>query len=284
VPSLTEAPSTPVKSAGDSDESRLEYWKTRCQDLERECTDKEEQLKAVSNTRTILHTALKTALEDREKELSKLREDSTEAQQQAQAVLEKLVRSNAEREAHEQRERLATDGARLGRIVYTRAGMRSVETWEEGHASKQIAETKANLVKNYKQMQKRQEDAKKAAKRIAQEEKENGSSLSSSSQSDGQNAQEIGGIVIKTKLDAMEAVESARFHIANLRLEEKELALEEKRLNAEKAAHIRSLKRVASEDHSRFRSRPKVCYPLSCDLPWATNLTTHLTHIVALSS
>jgi hypothetical protein len=41
---------------------------------------------------------------------------------------------------------------------------------------------------------------------------------------------------------------------------ERELAEEEMALNDEKGAHIRALKRVASEDASRFRTRPKVCY------------------------
>lgn len=252
------APATPVKtSPSDSDENLIDYWKNRCQTLEQTCQDKDEQLKAVSNNRTILHTALKSALADREQELKRIRQESSEVQQQSQSVMEKLVRSNAERESHELRERLATDGARLGRIVHTRAGMRSMETWEEGYASKQLLDAKNALVEKYKAMQKRQEAANAAAKRVSQEGKENESS-SSSANGKNLNDEEVGGIVIRSRLDAMEAVESVRFHIVNLRQKEKELAQEERRLNSEKAAHIRLLKRVASEDHSLFRSRPKV--------------------------
>jgi hypothetical protein len=247
------APSTPKASPPEQEpeENHLEYWKERCQTLEQTCQDKEEQLKAVSNNRTIVHHAMQTALASREEDIQTLRQKSSQAQRDAQAVLEELVRSDAAREARGLRERIAADGARLGRMVHTRAGLRSVESWEDGHASKQLQASKNALVAKYKSLEKRREAAEKSAKRI-QEGKENGSSSSDPE------PEEIGGIVVRTKFDAMEAVESVRFHLANLRQEEKELALDEKRLNGEKAAHIRALKRVASEDYSRFRSRPKV--------------------------
>ena len=60
------------------------------------------------------------------------------------------------------------------------------------------------------------------------------------------------------ELDAMEAEESVTTHLSMLHKKEVELAEEERTLRAEKEAHIRELKRVASEDASRFKSRPKV--------------------------
>jgi tousled-like kinase len=171
--------------------------------------------------------------------------------------LEDLSRSDAAREARELRERLATDGARLGKIVYTRAGMRSVETWEDGRASKQLMLRKTVLQEKRRTLEQRQTAAKRVIKQV-EESKENQSDVSASSDHDETDL--VGGIHVRTPLEAMEAFESVRFHLSNVRRQEKELVLEDQTLNDEKCAHIRALKRVASEDSSRFRSRPKVRY------------------------
>jgi tousled-like kinase len=90
-----------------------------------------------------------------------------------------------------------------------------------------------------------------------EESKENQSDVSASSENQDE-TDLVGGIHVRTPLEAMEAFESVRFHLSNVRRQEKELVLEDQTLNDEKCAHIRALKRVASEDSSRFRSRPKL--------------------------
>jgi hypothetical protein len=228
----------------------------RIQELERLCQDRDEQLAAVSNNRTIVHTALQQALSKTKQEFADLKQEQQALQSNSRRVLEDLSRSDAAREARELRERLATDGARLGRIVYTRAGMRSVETWEDGHSSKQLQKRKTALQGKRQALEKRQTAAKRAAKQL-EESKENYSDASTSL-SEHDEGDLIGGIHVRTPLEAMEAFESVRFHLSNVRRQEKELVLEDQALNDEKCAHIRALKRVASEDSSRFRSRPKV--------------------------
>lgn len=134
-----------------------------------------------------------------------------------------LVRSNGERETRKIRERLVIVGVRLGRIAHTRAGMRPVETWEKGHAvaSKQLSEAMTALI--------HAETARGHQERCQEKiDKKDGSSPKS--QSDPDADQEIGGIDATTKFDAVEAAEPVRFHIANSRQEEKELALQERRL------------------------------------------------------
>jgi tousled-like kinase len=173
-------------------------------------------------------------------------------QSNSRRVLEDLSRSDAAREARELRERLATDGARLGRIVYTRAGMRSVETWEDGRASKELLKRKTALQEKRLVLEQRQTAAKRVIKQV-EESKENQSDAS-----DPDDTDLVGGIHVRTPLEAMECFESVRFHLSNVRRQEKELVLEDQTLNDEKCAHIRALKRVASEDSSRFRSRPKL--------------------------
>lgn len=244
-------PSPPQPSPG------LDKLRQRCQELERLCQDRDEQLAAVSNNRTIIHTALQQALSKTQKELINLKEEQHALQSNSRRVLEDLSRSDAAREARELRERLATDGARLGRIVYTRAGMRSVETWEDGRASKELLKRKTALQEKRLTLEKRQTAAKRVIKQV-EESKENQSDVSESSDPD--EVELVGGIHVRTPLEVMEASESVRFHLSNVRRQEKELVLEDQTLNDEKCAHIRALKRVASEDSSRFRSRPKVRY------------------------
>jgi hypothetical protein len=77
----------------------------------------------------------------------------------------------------------------------------------------------------------------------------------------------VGGLLVQDELDAMEAEESVRMHLNTIKQQEIKLSEEEKTLNAETMAHIRSLKRLANEDSSRFQKVPKVCSIFSLFAP-----------------
>jgi hypothetical protein len=201
-------------------------WAAKYQKLEQLLHDKDEQLKAVTNNKTILHTALQSALEKTKQELDSVRTQIQVKQTTTAAVLEDLLRWKSNQQAKDLRETLAADGARLGRIVYARAGMRALESWEEGYATKDLEHRKQALVAKREALESRSKEV---------ENKEN-----------------------QNTLEAMEAHEAIQMHFENLRIQEAELAKDEEALNDEKGAHIRALKRVASEDASRFRHRPKV--------------------------
>lgn len=218
----------------------LDRLRDRCQQLEQICHDKEEQLKAVSNNQTILHTALRASLAKTKAELEAALKEKESQAATTTRVIEKLVRSESSREASDLRQKLASDGARLGRIVYTRAGMRAVETWEDGNASKLLKKRRAELNAKREVLEKRQDAARLAAEQFAAEQ-------ASESRKSGLSA-----------LGFMEAEESVRLHLSTLSEKEIELEEEEQALNLEKTEHIRALKRVASEDSSRFRSKPKL--------------------------
>jgi tousled-like kinase len=270
--SSARATSRDTQQQQQQQQAEFEQLKQRCFELEQRCQDKDEQLKAVSSTRCLAQSTLRSALKEREEDLAALQE----RQLRSRAVLEECVRTEAAQEARELRAKLAADGARLGRMVLVRAGgplRRAAEAWEEGHASKQLQEKRATLASKRKTLEQRQEAALRASKRVWDAVKENsGGSGSdkgkSSSDCDAgdRNDETVGGVLVRTQLDAMEAVESVRFHLANIRRQEMEVAQEEKALNEEKGDHIRALKRVAAEDNSRFRSRPKLHdrYVLRC--------------------
>eukprot|EP00957_Ditylum_brightwellii_P076920 5846843-Ditylum_brightwellii.AAC.1 len=92
-----------------------------------------------------MHHSLKVALTRREAEMEQLKQESEQRTVTAQKCLEEMIRADCAREAKELREKLASDGARLGRLVYTRAGLHTVESWEDGHASKALKRRRVEL-------------------------------------------------------------------------------------------------------------------------------------------
>jgi tousled-like kinase len=236
----------------DAHSAELELLKRKYDELKQECQDKEEQLKAVSNNRTILHTALQAALRQREQELDALQQSTDERNIKYRDALEELIRTDACQEARELREKLAVDGARLGRILSVPSVVQkgpprmlmhhrsTIETWEDGYATKELQQKLKELQAKKVVLEARQVEASLAAEKYF-----------AATQHDD-------ALTSTSTLEVIEAVESVRYHLNNVRQQERELALAEQTLNDEKGAHVRALKRVASEDASRFRTRPKL--------------------------
>jgi tousled-like kinase len=255
--------------------NELEILKRRYEELQRSCQDKDEQLKAVSNNRTILHTALQTALRQREQELETLQNSTEDKQAKYRDALEELVRADACQEARELREKLATDGARLGRIMAiptptTKGPSRmllhhraTLESWEDGYATKELQHS-------IKELQSKKAILEERLKVALVTEETFYAGKGCSTRQDGdvkaRHDEELSTSVENKAsenfplsiLHVREAVESVRHHLRNIRQQERELASAEQTLNNQKGAHVRALKRVASEDASRFRSRPKL--------------------------
>jgi tousled-like kinase len=218
-------------SSSPNHSSSLDKLQREYQQLLQKFHDQDQQLKAITNNRTILHSALQNSLKQRETEISNLKESLRERDQRNAQILESMVRDAAIREAREVRRNLAVDTARLGKIVTSKAGYRSYETWEDGHADVEIQQ-KRKLLKH-----KRQHLEKRYVNALSRVENEESST---------------------TTLEMVEAIESAKMHLDTLDDDERSLNEEVTKLNAEKAAHMRSLKRASYEDASRFRSRPKL--------------------------
>ncbi len=218
-----------------------EEWQAKCAKLQQRLQDKDEQLKAVTGNKTILHTALQQALTKTRKELKTLQEAMDARTQNVNSVLEEHLRWKFEKQAKELRATLSADGNRLGRIVSTRAGMRVIDTWEEGYASRDWQARKEEWKSKHRALVEKQEILKQRLDTTASDSKTAASQLPTLS-----------------ALEIHEAQESIQMHMEALLREEKELLAEEQTLNDEKGAHIRALKRVASEDSSRFKNRPKL--------------------------
>ena len=237
--SVTPSPSPSASNNLDgSEELRKELERVRAQVAvlekkldakDKELEDRSSQLKAVNSSRTIYQGQLQKALQEREKQIEELKVEYDTLQNKSQTVIEKLVRREATREAKELRQTLASDGARLGRLVYSRGGyMQALESWEDGEESKSI--------KRKRQQLKEQREALEIKRQQL-------SSLN------GNNVDALG---------VLEAVKSLERKIRSVQIEEIVYMKKDQDLALEKGAHVRSLKRVSSEDSSRFVSRPKV--------------------------
>lgn len=254
----------------------LELLQRRFDELQQTCREKDEQLKAVSNNRTIFHSALQSTIRQREQELRELQESTEEHEFKLRYALEEMVRTEATQKARELREKLAADTVRLGRVVSLptppsrgpprlmqhRAG---IETWEEGSAPKEVELKRLKLKEKRLTMEQRLSSALEAEKRFVQKmsDKEKEGQPDSSEHAivpseEVENDIEVGGIIIQSELDVREAIESTRFHLDTIRQQEQALKLTEQTLNDEKGAHVRALRRVANEDASRFQMRPKL--------------------------
>jgi hypothetical protein len=235
-PPQTPPPVLATNSPHDATPSPLQQVSTlqqKLRQMEQLLSEKDAQLKAVSNNRTILQTAVQSALKQRETELKQVTLKFDAYKGQVSTVIETLMRQQAFQQVAARRERLAADATRLGRIVYARAGMRSVESWEEGTESRRLDERRDQLLAQKAELEQRQ------AKTTEQEAVENQGHPS-------------------TPIDALEAKESVRYHLETVQRKLRELETEAKRLKQEKIEHLQAWKRQASEDASRFRDRPKV--------------------------
>jgi tousled-like kinase len=242
-----------------------EEWQAKCAKLQQKLQDKDEQLKAVTGNKTILHTALQQALTKTRKELQGLMESTTSKTQKVNSVLEETFRWKFERQAKELRATLSADGNRLGRIVSARAGMRVIDTWEEGYASRDWQVRKEEWKSKHRALIEKQERLKQRLNAQQQNQQQGKNHIDTADTNDS-TAGTTDATTILSPLEVQEAQESIQMHMEALLREEKELLTEEQTLNDEKGAHIRALKRVASEDASRFKNRTKLHdrYVLDC--------------------
>eukprot|EP00978_Attheya_sp_CCMP212_P016525 scaffold43359_cov58-Attheya_sp.AAC.6 len=219
----------------------LDRLREKCQQWEKICSDQEQQLKAVANNQSIMHHALKGVLTERENDIDRLKEEMQQRASESMKAIERFVRTESARQEKDLRQKLASDGARLGRIVYTRTGMHTVESWEDGHDAKLLKKRRSELRHQRLELEKRHKLAQDVEKQI----------------SDG-NGLDGAENVLQDDLDVMEAQESVRRHLDILKQKELDLSEEEKALHIETGIHIRSLKLVSSEDCSRFKSKEKL--------------------------
>ena len=156
----------------------------------------------------------------------------------------------------------------------------TIETWEDGHAPIAIRMRRNELRTRREGLERRWEDllrelrcdhAGAAAAAVSDAVASSGELRLSSSTgtsvriggdvpTSGDESSNIGEsrFVATNDLDRMEAMETIRMHLDEVRKKEIELDGEERALNVEKRAHVRAVKLVSNEESSKFRARRKV--------------------------
>jgi hypothetical protein len=236
---------------------------------------------AIRNNQTLMGAELQRRLKRREAELEEVRRAHELRISAAHGAIERLVREGSEREGRELRQKLASDGARLGRLTTTRVGgvatgmirshhATSIETWEDGHAPIAIR-TRRNELRTRRECLERQwgemtrEIGGITAATSSAESRSSSSTVTSvrtrvdslTGGDESTNADETRSAAM-TDLDRMEAMETLRMHLEEMRKKEMELDGEERALNVEKRAHVRALKLVSNEDSSKYKAHRKV--------------------------
>ena len=162
----------------------------------------------------------------------------------AAKIFEKVMREKASRDALDARKKLASESVRLGEIVvvHSRSIRNSVtEIWKDGHAFKSLHEEMGLLIERKESLEKQKKTLERERRGLMKEFKK----LSEPEQEDW-----------FEPLDFVERQESVREALGQLKDKEIFISEERKKLESEKKLHVREIKRIQSEDQSRFNKHP----------------------------
>ena len=244
--------------------------------LQKQLDDATSRNNSIRNNQTLISTNLQRQLKNQKIEYDKLRDECNGKMEKAMVIVEQFVRDESVRQLADLRQKLASDGARLGRLVSSRVSSNNggsmmmggrtqfIESWEDGHAPKRLKMKRDELRTRREELERRKNELL-----LEKNDNNNGGSTTTSSINDESNStitnisgnhDDMSSDILTTMndLDRMEAHETVRMHIDEIKRQEIELDNEEKALNIEKRGHIRALKLLSNEDSSKFRVHRKV--------------------------
>ena len=262
---------TKKQSSGSKDDSsaeaanlQLEHKRLRgkIEELQKQLEDANARNNSIRNNQTMISTNLQRQLKSMKQELESVRHETNVKATKAMNIIETLVREESIRAAKELRQQLASDGARLGRLVSSRVGLRSHDHWEDGHDPLVVKQRKAELKQKREALERRREElSKPSLEPEARASQHTNQSTDTILESEASNSQS--DLSMMNEFDRFEANETIKMHLDEVRREEAKLNEQERALQIEKQAHVRALKRVASEDSSKFRLKYKVSWAYS---------------------
>jgi hypothetical protein len=259
--SLSSAVSEAIHSeATNSAQLQIAQLHDKISNLQKQLEEATSHNKAIKNNQTMVTLQLQATLKNRTAQLEELKQDSNARMTKAMNVIEHLVREESLRKAQELRQKLASDGARLGRLVASRVhgGMRShpIESWEDGNEPKLLKSRRGELRKKRDRLEKRWAELNLMEMNHVAVKDNAALTLADGEVSNAHDDRPM------DDLERFEARETIRMHLEEVKREERKLDEEERTLNLEKRAHVRTLKLVANEDASKFRPRHKVRLPM----------------------
>ena len=162
----------------------------------------------------------------------------------AAKIFEKVMRAKASRDALDARKKLASESVRLGEIVtvHSRSIRNSVtEIWKDGHAFKSLHEEMGQLIERKENLEKQKKILERERRGMLKEFKK---------LSDSEQEQWL------EPLEFVERQESVKEALGQLKDKEIRISEDRKKLESEKKLHVREIKRIQSEDQSRFNKHP----------------------------
>ena len=154
------------------------------------------------------------------------------------------MRAKASRDALDARKKLASESVRLGEIVtvHSRSIRNSVtEIWKDGHAFKSLHEEMGQLIERKENLEKQKKILERERRGMLKEFKK---------LSDSEQEQWL------EPLEFVERQESVKEALGQLKDKELRISEDRKKLESEKKLHVREIKRIQSEDQSRFNKHP----------------------------
>ena len=241
--------------------------------LQKQLDDATSRNNSIRNNQTLISTNLQRQLKNQKIEYDKLRDECNSKMEKAMDIVERFVRDESVRTSADLRQKLASDGARLGRLVSSRVssnhhGMmmggrtQFIESWEDGYAPKRLKMKREELRMRREELERRKNellllDNKNDNNGSGSINDESNSTITNVSDNNHDDeSSEL--LTTMNDLDRMEAHETVRMHIDEIKRQEMELDNEEKVLNIEKRGHVRALKLLSNEDSSKFRVHRKV--------------------------
>ena len=243
--------------------------------LQKQLDDATSRNNSIRNNQTLISTNLQRQLKNQKIEYDKLRDECNSKMEKAMDIVERFVRDESVRTSADLRQKLASDGARLGRLVSSRVSSNNhhgmmmrgrtqfIESWEDGYAPKRLKMKREELRMRREELERRKNELllldnnkndNNGSGSINDESNSTITNVSDNNHDD--ESSEL--LTTMNDLDRMEAHETVRMHIDEIKRQEMELDNEEKVLNIEKRGHVRALKLLSNEDSSKFTVHRKV--------------------------
>ncbi|CAF3464637.1 unnamed protein product [Rotaria sp. Silwood1] len=208
---------------------------------------------------------LRRQLTDTKKDLDK----QTNILQKCLAVNKKLLVEKSTLERKQARQKCMENRLRLGQFVTQRQGATFVENWTDGTAFTDITRQQETLQRAREELDRERRNLLRRRPNFEVKEKLTKTSYTRAKSKDRGNIlaanDESSNDGIKITSDANKAIlisdwcesdEILRLRQASLKKEEVDLQIEYEKLERERNLHIRELKRIYNEDHSRFQDHP----------------------------
>ncbi|XP_062517523.1 serine/threonine-protein kinase tousled-like 2 isoform X2 [Corticium candelabrum] len=185
----------------------------------------------------------------------KEREEAEKSVEKCLKVNKELLIEKAQAQHREVRETCMRNRLRLGQFVTQRQGHQFAEVWQDGYAFAElsrrvesISQQREEVERQRRLLTKRKPPTGAAAEKKLVKQKQ--------SQSEGDTFVKPNPPATLSPEDYFEQEDIFKLRLLTLKKEEADLQSEVEKLERERNVHIRELKRISSEDQSRFKGNP----------------------------